>query len=42
MARTLGAGYHPVSFYYLYGDDGAVQAMIAEVTKPLGASATTT
>jgi DUF1365 family protein len=32
MARTLGVGYNPVSFYYLYGDDGDVQAMIAEVT----------
>jgi uncharacterized protein len=33
MARTLGAGYNPVSFYYLYEDDGrTVQAMIAEVT----------
>jgi hypothetical protein len=33
MARTLGVGYNPVSFYYLYGDGGeSVQAMIAEVT----------
>jgi uncharacterized protein len=33
MARTLGVGYNPVSFYYLYGEDGrTVQAMIAEVT----------
>lgn len=33
MARTLGAGYNPVSFYYLYEEDGgAVQAMIGEVT----------
>ena len=29
-ARTLGVGYNPVSFYYLYGDTG-VEAMIAEV-----------
>ena len=33
MARTLGVGYNPVSFYYLYAEDGrTVQAMIAEVT----------
>ncbi|HSI79730.1 MAG TPA: DUF1365 domain-containing protein [Solirubrobacterales bacterium] len=33
MARSLGAGYNPVSFYYLYGRGGeAVEAMIAEVT----------
>jgi uncharacterized protein len=33
MARTLGAGYNPVSFYYLYERGGLeVQAMIAEVT----------
>ena len=33
MARTLGVGYNPVSFYYLYGHGGdIVQAMIAEVT----------
>ena len=33
MARTLGVGYNPVSFYYLYeGGDDRVQAMIAEVT----------
>jgi uncharacterized protein len=32
MPRTLGVGYNPVSFYYLYWDDGGVQAMIAEVT----------
>jgi len=33
MARTLGAGYNPVSFYYLYDEPArAVEAMIAEVT----------
>jgi len=33
MARTLGVGYNPVSFYYLYEEDRrTVQAMIAEVT----------
>ena len=32
MARTLGVGYNPVSFYYLYTDTETVQAMIAEVT----------
>jgi uncharacterized protein len=33
MARTLGVGYNPVSFYYLHGDGGeSAQAMIAEVT----------
>jgi uncharacterized protein len=33
MARTLGVGYNPVSFYYLYEESGrTVQAMIAEVT----------
>ena len=33
MARTLGVGYNPVSFYHLYADGGeTVQAMIAEVT----------
>jgi uncharacterized protein len=33
MARTLGVGYNPVSFYYLYEEGGrTVQAMIAEVT----------
>jgi DUF1365 family protein len=31
--RSLGVGYNPVSFYYLYGDDGnRVEAMVAEVT----------
>ena len=32
MARTLGVGYNPVSFYYLYDGGETVQAMIAEVT----------
>lgn len=33
IARTLGVGYNPVSFYYLYEAGGrTVQAMIAEVT----------
>ena len=32
MARTLGVGFNPVSFYYLYDEGDAVQAMIAEVT----------
>jgi uncharacterized protein len=33
MARTVGVGYNPISFYYLYEEGGrTVQAMIAEVT----------
>jgi uncharacterized protein len=30
--RTLGLAYSPVSFYYLYGDGGLLEAAIAEVT----------
>jgi DUF1365 family protein len=32
MARTLGMGYNPVSFFYLYDEGEQVQAAIAEVT----------
>ena len=30
--RYWGVGFNPVSFYFLYDGDGAVEAMIAEVT----------
>ena len=32
MARTLGVGYNPVSFFYLYDSEERMQAAIAEVT----------
>ena len=32
MARTLGMGYNPVSFFYLYDEEERMQAAIAEVT----------
>ena len=30
--RYLGVGFNPVSFYFLHGEEGAVEAVIAEVT----------
>ena len=30
--RYLGVGFNPVSFFFLYGDGGSVEAVIAEVT----------
>ena len=32
LARTLGMGYNPVSFFYLHDEEEQVQAAIAEVT----------
>jgi DUF1365 family protein len=30
--RYLGVGFNPVSFFFLHGDDGAIEAVIVEVT----------
>jgi uncharacterized protein len=32
LPRSLGKGFNPVSFYYAYNNDGALGAVVAEVT----------